>query len=240
MYLLAQVCVHRAHKPLQLPNGFMTLDDVDLVMPDNERQRDMQEYGKATSQGYQYLYQWIIPPRVRVRTHLANNTVAAFARGVKVKDLPSPLLLDYHYGASAVAHWGRQHQKLGKPTQIPEQAAPAPMGPPTKTRTTSVRQQLADKRERSRGDQEAGQPPPRRSRRHLEAESSEPGPEPYTPQEQHILSSGPGYVVRGFTAEEAEEMVLGFWMSTPEAQAEQEREEIEKASSIEKWRKGVS
>jgi len=41
--------------------------------------------------------------------------------------------------------------------------------------------------------------------------------------------------MRRFTVEEAEDLVYGFWLNTPEARAAREREENEKKSNIEKW-----
>jgi len=217
---------------MKIPNSFISVNDVELNMPNNKRREIVDQDGKIIPKQYNYVIQWIQPLSTQrdVDMVILNNTPASFRRNTRQSSTPSPLLLDYHYGAAAIAHWGKKVNKLGPPTWIPGPEVPAPLGPTPKLRTGH---QLDLGKRRQRED-DRGEGPSSHGCHLSDASEHESGPS--TPQQQ----DKPGYATRGFTVEEAEELVFKIWISTPEAQAEYKREESDKKYKIDKWRKDVS
>jgi len=90
---------------LKTPNKVLEIEDIP------HSSRTVRRDNQAHPQDERYTAQWISCEEDYLE-HFANNTDAAFQKNTPKGNLPSPLLLDYNYGAAAVKQLGRNQETL--------------------------------------------------------------------------------------------------------------------------------
>ncbi|TFK51773.1 hypothetical protein OE88DRAFT_1734804 [Heliocybe sulcata] len=97
---------------LPVPNPVLTRDDIDISINPHRESDGRVEYLTDRS----YILQWLKLPddeydREGVLRIAPNNSLAAFVKGTPIPK-PSPLLLNYMYGCTAIRCWGREHGSM--------------------------------------------------------------------------------------------------------------------------------
>lgn len=159
-----------------------------------------------------YTLQWLNGDPY-VQSIFPNNKDAEFKKFVRKATLPSPLLLHYNYGVAALKWWGKGPEYLITARRRPTPPIPAPMGPSKSKHDRSVT----------------------------------------TKKLEEACTSGPGGLQGGAGAggrkaiediderreEDAERLVLNFYVNTPTARHRRAQEKVEKQDKITGWQKGL-
>ncbi|KAF7967167.1 hypothetical protein HWV62_35648 [Athelia sp. TMB] len=125
---------------MKTPNRVLGVDDI----PHAPGKRQYETLGTSFPNDIRFTAQWLhIPPSLdplQAEGAVANNCDAMFKTNTPESELPSGIILDYIYGATALKWWGKNTALLADfVTPRPAAGALTPMGPPQehKTRNTA-------------------------------------------------------------------------------------------------------
>ncbi|KAF7345562.1 hypothetical protein MVEN_01574900 [Mycena venus] len=166
--------------------------------------------GVKYSTNPRYTLQWLNGDSY-IQSLYPNNKDAAFKEFVRKTTLPSPLLLHYNYGVAALKWWGKGPEYLITARTRPAPPIPAAMGPSKSKHDRSVRtKKLEDAR--SPGG--------------LQGDAGTGGSKAIEDIDER-------------REEDAERLVLNFYVNTPTARLRRAQEKAEKRDSITEWQKGL-
>jgi len=162
-----------------------------------------------------------------IPSDLTNNLDAAFATSCSPKDLPSPLLLHYVYGATVLKLWGKNKEIISMRDNIPR---PSPLPNP---RMGHDRKRSDHNRSRRRSS---------RAKEKDEDDQSLRRDGDNKSGSEDLYESGFNRFQGDFlrTPQGAEDLVAWYWLHSPEAIQKMRDEEREAKSAIETWRSNVA